>query len=119
MSLHDVHEAVLKNTCRPAEGEEYEFSRFIRCSPNAEGNSQIGTILFVGVAQSYRFTAGDIMGFSGLERAEYDFKLAAYKEAQIRAALAQKYHKLDAWENDDVRFINKIKLIKNWLHFHV
>lgn len=98
-----VREAVVKNTCRPLpiEREAYD-PRSIRVSTLREGDSQIGIMLFVGVANELGFTAEEIMMSEGIEKLEVDYKIEKYNEKI-------KY---------DKRFGNKRKLVRNFLKLH-
>ncbi len=127
IQLSDIKEAVLVNTCRPSESEEqhFNFTRFIRTSQNLEGNSQLGTILFVGVAKQFGFTDHTIQSYASLEKAEFDFKFKEFKDklkaGQVKIATYSKYRnrkhnvKDDQYGDDDVRFSNKVSLVKNFL----
>lgn len=100
--MFQVEEAILKNICPPKEDElgEFTISRFIRASAKAEGDSQLGIVLFIGICSEYNYSYGDISSLASLEFEEYRFKLSKYKRKS---------------RSNDTRFLNKIKLIKNYL----
>lgn len=127
ISLADIKEAVLANTARPTEEEDLRFTqdRFIRCSQNMEGNSQVGIILFAGVAKQFGFPDSHIMMYASIEREQLVFKLQEFREknnaGQMKIGLRVKYKKgiidpsfADDFD-EDVRFAYKVILIKNYL----
>lgn len=95
-----IREAVVKNTCRPlpVEREAYD-PRSIRVSTLREGDSQIGIMLFVGVATRLGFTSEEIVMSEGIEHKE----------------VAYKYQKYTDKIATDKRFANKSKLVFNYL----
>lgn len=100
--MFEIMEAVKKNVCAPGEEEmeDYTISRCVRASTKNEGDSQVGIVLFVGIATDYNYTYSDISTIASLEFEEYRFKLSKYKRKS---------------RSNDTRFRNKIKLIKNYL----
>ena len=109
-NLYALHVAVEKNTCRPKQKEAKEITvkRKILASPSMEGDSQIGMILFVGVAHEMGYNKLAIKNYLSIEfDGEFDYKLRKYKA------------KLDDAKDDKVsRFRNKVILIKNHLRFN-
>ena len=101
-TMFQIKEAIEKNICAPGEDEQedYTIARAIRASAKAEGDSQIGLILFVGICSELGYSYGDIASIASLEREEYTFKISKYK------------HKS---RSNDTRFLNKIRLVKNYL----
>jgi len=103
--LIDIEIAISKHVCGLREREKSTISvaRKLQASPSLEGDSQIGIILFVGVATEEGWDYQSIMDHISIEsKKEYDYKLAKYlKVIQI---------------ND--RFKNKVHLIKNYLKFY-
>jgi hypothetical protein len=101
-TMFQIQEAIKKNVCPPDESEvgDFTISRSIRASIKRESDSQLGIILFVGVSHDYGYSFGDISSIASLERKEYLFKLSKYKRK---------------CKSNDKRFINKVRLVKNYL----
>lgn len=100
--LWQLQEAILKNICAPSsnEMEEFTISRFIRASGKMEGDSQLGILLFIGLADRYDYPYAEIANMATVEYEEYRFKLSKYKRK---------------CKSNDSRFLNKKKLIENYL----
>lgn len=98
-----IEEAISKNVCKPTKKEELEFSidRRFRASPSAEGDSQMGIILFCGIAKDSGFTKDDILLFASIQPSVYSFKI-------------EKYNRL---LRQSKRFVNKVKLIKTYINY--
>lgn len=101
-TVFQIQEAIMKNICAPGEDEkeEYTISRFIRASTKREGDSQLGIVLFIGICTHYGYLFSDIASMASIEREEFVFKLNKYRRKA---------------RSNDKRFVNKIKLIKNYL----
>jgi hypothetical protein len=105
--LARLERAVVVNTSRPdaAEMKKIKVRKKILTSLKLEGDSKLGMILFVGVAESMGMNKDHVIDFLGLEFAgEYDHKL-------------NEFSKYKTHEDEDIRkrFANKIKLINNYL----
>lgn len=82
VSLFDLHEAVSKQICRPKDSERRHITvdRQLQASPAMEGDSQIGLILFVGLAGELGLDPREAMEFVGIEsKSEYNYKVSKYK----------------------------------------
>lgn len=101
-TMFQIQEAVKKNICAPGEDEleDFTISRSIRASTKREGDSQLGIVLFVGICASYGYSYSDISSIGSLEFEEYRFKLSKYRRKS---------------RSNDKRFVNKIRLIRNYL----
>lgn len=95
-----IREAILKNTARPTSGEEKKFTipKVLRTSTSREGDSELGLILFCGIANELGMTIDEIVLSLSVDAAEARFKIQKFSEMV-----------------GDVRFDNKIKLIHNYL----
>lgn len=122
--LNLLHEAVLVNTVRPREEEmkKITVSKMIRCSPEVEGDSQLGTMLFIGIAHSFRVPQNEIIDFLGIEVEEYQFKLNKYIKHYLEAKKLPPMIKstisfdlMPSSEFDRRKLIAKIKLITNYI----
>jgi hypothetical protein len=104
VSLLKIQEAISKNVCPPDENEEQNFSipKSLRASISREGDSQLAILLFVGIATDYGYSPADIKIFLNIRSEEFKYKLSKYKRKS---------------RSNDVRFINKILLVKNYLRF--
>lgn len=100
--MFQILEAIKKNVCAPGPDEldEFTISRAIRASTKMEGDSQLGLLLFVGVCCWYNYGYPDISALASLEYEEYQFK-------------RNKFHR--KLKSNDKRFLNKVKLIGNYL----
>lgn len=100
--MFQIMEAIKKNVCAPGENEleEFTISRAIRVSTKMEGDSQLGLLLFVGTCALYGYNYPDVSAIASLEFAEYHFKRNKFNR------------KL---KSNDKRFLNKVKLIGNYL----
>lgn len=97
--------AILKNTSRPRPEElkKITIHRKIQCSPNLEGDSQVGMILFVGLATMLGKRIKDIMSHVSIEfDKEFNYKLA-------------KFYKL---MGTNQRFANKVLLVQNYIRHY-
>jgi len=122
-----LKEAVLKNTVRPRQEEELKMtvSRFIRCSPEIEGDSQLGIILFCGIAYVfYGVSKSAIIEFTGMEPEEFNFKTGKfidnYNQAMqltpIKGAVSLDL--ISSHEFDLLKLRTKISLINNYIKFN-
>jgi hypothetical protein len=100
--MFQIQEAIRKNICAPdeAESDDFTVSRIIRASTKREGDSQLGVVLFVGLADELGYKYHDIESIASLQRDEYKFKLSKFRRKS---------------KSNDTRFLNKIKLVKNYL----
>jgi hypothetical protein len=100
--MFHVIEAVRKNICAPGDDEcdDYTVSRTIRASTKREGDSQLGLLLFIGVAAEYGYGYSDISSAASIEYEEYRYKLSKFRRKS---------------RSNDKRFLNKVKLVKNYL----
>ena len=73
-----LEEAIVKNTCPPREGEIFYQTKKLRVSGDLEGNSQLGTLLFVGVSETFNIKRTDVVDYLGIEPEEYDYKVREY-----------------------------------------
>lgn len=96
-----ISEAVRCNICKPDEFEKMELTshKDLRASQAKEGDSQIGILLFIGIAHMYRHTKSEIMDYIGVETDEFEYKSAKF---------------ITKMKEDD-RFKTKVKLINNYL----
>ena len=100
--------ATTKNVCEPKERENFTIPRMLRASGDLEGDSQVATILFIGIAKAFNLAPKDVMEFLGIEEEEHKFKLHKYREA------------MDS-QSDGIatlRFKNKKKRIRNYIRIH-
>lgn len=95
-----IKEAITKNVCHPTAGEEKRFtvSKLLRTSTSREGDSEVGLILFCGIADELGLTTDEIVIILSVDAEEARFKIKRYSELI-----------------DEPRFKNKIKLVKNYL----
>lgn len=102
-----VEQAVLANTCRPKASELKKITiiRKIQTSPSLEGDSQLGMILFVGVARAFfGLSQKQIMDHLSIEGGnEYEYKLGKFEELKLTSK----------------RFFNKVCLAYNHIRFNV
>jgi hypothetical protein len=115
--------ATRKNICepRPDEVEDYTVEKLIRASGDLEGDSQIGTQLFIGIARDFSVPSSEIIDFLGIEKEEYAFKLAKYNEKQLRVKSITAHINSYQEESRDwnlARFRNKVALIKTFLYYY-
>jgi hypothetical protein len=122
-----LKEAVLKNTVRPRPEEEAKMtiSRLIRCSPEIEGDSQLGLVLFIGMAHTiYGISDSEIMDHLGIEQEEYKFKLKKFRNNLFEAKalnpipLGTSFEVFSSREFDLRKLLNKVKLISNYVKFY-
>jgi len=101
--LIGLETAIKKNVAspKPDEWEKYEFAKKLPSSPSAEGNYELGLMLFIGIAYGLGVSQEEIEMYLSIEEAEFDFKLMAYEERN----------------NIDPRFQTKVKLIRNYLSY--
>lgn len=102
-----LKQAILVNTCRPKEKEREKITvdRIIQTSPSQEGDTQLGLILFIGMASKLGFKKSEIMDYLSIEfDEEYNYKLGKFEEM-----LNSKDHK---------RFKVKVDLVVNYLFLH-
>lgn len=121
--LNLLLEATKKNICKPRETEiqEYTVDKLIRASGELEGDSQVGMILFIGVARDFGISTVEIIDFLGIEKEEYIYKLQKYqgkslKFNKISTNLQNYQEESEDWNTS--RFKNKVLLIKNFLYFY-
>jgi hypothetical protein len=100
--MFQIKEAIFKNVCSPDRDEDQDFtvSRSMRASSKREGDSQLRLVLFVGLSHQHGFAYHDISSIASLQREEYLYKLSKYKRKS---------------RSNDKRFLNKIKLVNNYL----
>lgn len=121
-----LKEAVIKNTVRPRPEEEEKMtvSRLIRCSPEIEGDSQLGIVLFCGIANTvYGVSDHDIIDHLGIEPEEYKFKLKKYRNNMYEASLlgpttGEAFQVISSREFDLRKLQNKVKLIKKYISLY-
>lgn len=111
-NLFNLKKAVLANTCRPTPKEDAELTtdKAIRTSPSWEGDSEIGVLLYVGLAAEMGFQLGDITTALSVEHEEAKYKINRFKEIVAGENVARDVR----W-----RLNNKIMLIKNYLRLCV
>lgn len=101
-----LENAVVVNICRPDDEEikKVALHRKIKASASMEGDSQIGLVLFIGIATNdFDQNGKEIAEYLSCNPDEYRYKLKKYTR------------KL---ENQDPKYLAKIKLIKNYLKFN-
>jgi hypothetical protein len=104
-TLCRIREAVLKNTCRPLPKEkELSDIKRLRVSALREGDSQMGVLLFVGIANELKIDIEQISSCEGIEHEEVRFKISKFK---TKLAVVG--------EDRDNRFHYKVQLIRNYL----
>ena len=109
MNLFKLREAVLKNTCRPTDEEAKELAdKSLRTSRYWEGDSEMGLILFIGIASNYGYSSTEIEMVISVDFEQVQFKRSVYDRA-MNSSVAT----LSA-----LRMRNKTKLIKNYLRYH-
>lgn len=122
-----LNEAILKNTVRPRPHEEQKMSisKSIRCSPEIEGDSQLGIVLFCGIASiHYGIPKNEIMDYLGVDSSEFTYKVNKFIENTGSAGkLPQKFNgaAFDIISNNEIDLIkirNKVKLVKNYVQFY-
>lgn len=122
-----LKEAVLKNTVRPRPDEEVKMtmSKVIRCSPEIEGDSQLGYVLFCGIAYMfYGLSIHQIIDHLGMEPEEFNYKVKKfidnYNEASKLGKLNDNtsFHVIDSREFDLRKLYNKVRLINNYIKFN-
>lgn len=122
-----LKEAVLKNTVRPRPEEEVKMtiSKVIRCSPEIEGDSQLGIMLFCGVAYMfYGIPVQQIIDHLGMEPEEFNYKVKKFIENYNEASKLGKlndttsFHVIDSKEFDLRKLYNKVRLINNYIKFN-
>lgn len=125
--FHLLYEAISKNTVRPRPNEEEKMtvSRFIRCSPEIEGDSQLAIVLFCGIALVYyKATPEAIMEHAGIESNEFIYKVTKFKSNMAEALKLKKLPKrtpfeiLSSSEIDLRKLVNKVKMINNYINFY-
>lgn len=98
-TLFQIREACIKNLC-PPQNETFKISRSIQVSAKYEGDSQLGLMIFIGVATEHGYSYSEIAMAEHVNYDEYVYKRSKYKR------------KLRTKEK---RFGVKVKLIKNYL----
>lgn len=101
-----LENAVRANIYPPTAEEEAKLSdhRRIRASGSMEGNSQIGTILFVGIASlDFGMDRDDIKAYLSIDEKEY-----SHKQGKFMSKLSKKNRK----------YVAKVKLIKKHLYLN-
>jgi hypothetical protein len=101
--LQLLEEAIIKNTCPPREGEKFTQSKKLRVSGELEGDSQLGVLLFVGVAAKYGVPRPEVTEYIGIEVDEHDYKINKFSIEHVAG---------------NTRLINKTKLIFNYIKFY-
>ena len=103
-----LREAVIKNTCKPTEEEEKELAPFksLRTSRRWEGDSEMGLILFIGIANDYGIADFEISSMISVDQDQIDWKKNLYKEVCASTTLS------------GLRMRNKTTLVKNYLRFY-
>ncbi len=122
-----LNEAIIKNTVRPRpnELEKMTVSKVIRCSPEIEGDSQLGILLFCGIAHvQYGVSKNKIMDYIGVEPEEFRFKIDKFKKNLDEANKLPKLHAnvidvLGPHQLDLYKLKNKVTLINNYIKFHI
>jgi hypothetical protein len=96
-----LYEAVRKNVSEPepSELDKLTVSKRLRASASREGDSEMGILLFIGVADQFGIPVDDIMNELSIELEEYKFKSKRF-QIQIKK---------------DRRLQNKVLLIYNYL----
>lgn len=113
--------ATKKNVCEPREDEVFNVERMIRASGDLEGDSQIGVLLFIGIARDFGINASDIIDFLGIEKEQYQYKLNKYTERVVKTRSLSKnlgFYQEESEEWNTCRFRNKVVLIKTFLYFY-
>ena len=98
--LERLYVAIRKNLARPTSEEKAEIKvdRKLAASPSLEGDTQVGMVLFIGIADSLLLDKDLVKDFLSIEfEDEYKNKLNRYNSK--------------AKKNE--RFQNKIKLVLN------
>lgn len=125
-----LRDAVESNTVRPRPEEEKKISvsKYIRCSPEIEGDSQLAMILFAGIAnQLYNVKATDIIEYFGMEPDEYEYKIRKFRNNFFEAVVRSKKNpinwvnptaNLDSRNFDMIKLYNKVQLITNYINLH-
>lgn len=113
--------ATKKNVCEPREDEVFNVERMIRASGDLEGDSQVGILLFIGIARDFNVNASEIIDFLGIEKEQYTYKLNKYSERVVKMrklinGIGFYQEESDEWNT--VRFRNKISLIKTFIYFY-
>jgi len=100
MNLFKLREAVMKNTCRPTQEElaKLTIDKPLRTSRSWEEDSEMGMILFIGIATEMGADSGEIETAISVDAKEVDYKRGVYTKLLKR-----------------VRFTNKVVLIKNYM----
>lgn len=101
-TIFQIKEAIIKNTCPPDDDEKEDLStsKVVRTSIKREGDAELGMILLIGISHAFGYSFNEISLLASVGHDEYEFKLGKY---QTRSKL------------NNTRFINKIKLINNYL----
>lgn len=122
-----LNEAVIKNTVRPRPHEEEKITipRAIKCSPEIEGDTQYGILLFCGIAHVvYGISKNDIIDYIGIDENEFSYKINKFKNNLHRASKMPASFSgsaFDVLSNQDIDLIkirNKVKLIKNYVEYY-
>lgn len=102
--LNLIGVAVINNICKPRKEEANKFTheRWARASPMLEGDSQIGSVLFIGVAKELGYPKQVIASFLNIEEEEYKFKLEKFKDRTAHPS----------------RLKNKADLVRNYVRLH-
>lgn len=98
-----LENAVRANICEPTPEEKKKLSdhRRIRASGSLEGDSQIGSVLFVGIASlDFGMDREEIRSYLSLNPKEYAFKQTKF---------------VSKLEEQNTKYLAKIKLIKKHL----
>ena len=112
--LKKLERAVLANTHRPKEDElkDIKVHKKIMTSLKLEGDSKMGMILFVGVANCADIPTGEIIDYLGLEfPEEFNHKLDDYHRYMTKPGEP-------IGPNNIItnRTVNKTKIINNYLN---
>lgn len=117
-----LYRAVTANTLRPRpeEVDALMTSKMIRCSPELEGDSQIGMTLFIGISKMYGVSEKDIADFLGIEMDELQYKASKFLKLKKDASAVMKgntknMRDINGSEFDLGRFYYKFILINNYL----
>lgn len=119
-----LNEAIVKNTVRPRPNEEEKMtvSRVIRCSPEIEGDSQLGILLFCGMASViYNIPGNAIIDHTGIEQNEFAYKVKKFKTNLSKASKLPKlknkltFEVISNQELDLRKLHNKVRLINNYI----
>lgn len=122
-----LKEAILKNTVRPRPEEEDKItvSKLIRCSPQIEGDSQLGIMLFCGIASvGYGCKSNEIMEYLGIEQNEFNYKLKKFIENYRSAQSLKPLHSgipfdiLSGREFDLRKLKNKVSMVNNYISLY-